>query len=172
MLIDDFELIAPGFTDAPWSETQALGCAVWLWMHSKAHRDMPLHALNKLLLPALRQRQFMIGSQQGRPVFYVSWSYFSAEAERRYLDNAALELPEHDWNSGERMWFHDWVAPFGHSTQVARLLQRRFFTDRCMRGLYHRGDERGLQIKQFQGIKVMPAEARAWFATHAVARSA
>lgn len=168
MLIDDFELIAPGFSDEPWNEAQALGAAVWLWMHSKAHRDTPLHALNSLLLPAISQRQFIIGLQQGRPVFYVSWSQFDAAAERRYLDNPPIALPQADWNCGERLWFHDWVTPFGHSAQVTRLLQRHFFANRCARALYHRGDERGLRVKTFQGIAVLPAEAHAWFAEHAL----
>lgn len=168
MHIDNFELIAPGFSDEPWNEAQALGSAVWLWMHSEAHRDTPLHGLNALLLPAIKHRQFIIGSEQGRPVFYVSWGQFSAEAEQRYLDNPPISLPEGDWNSGERLWFHDWVTPFGHSSRVARLLLQRFFAERCIRALSHRGDERGLKVKTFKGIAVMPEQARAWFETNAL----
>ena len=56
MQLDNLELLAPAFSEAPWNEAQALGAAVWLWMHSAAHRDAPLHALNALLLPAIANR--------------------------------------------------------------------------------------------------------------------
>lgn len=169
MQIDGFDITAPAFSAEAWSETEALGAAVWLWLHSAAHCEAPLHALNALLLPALKHRQFILGRHQGRPVFYASWSTLSAEAEQRYLDNPPVCMPEADWCSGERLWFHDWVAPFGHSAQLSRLLQRRFFAHRCARALYHRGGERGFQIRQFQGAGVMPAEAHAWFAAHPLA---
>ena len=39
----------------------------------------------------------------------------------------------------------------------------------CIRALYHRDDQRGLKIKNFQGIAVLPEEARVWFADHPVA---
>jgi len=161
MQFDNLDLIAPALSEEPWSETQALGAAVWLWMHSAAHRDAPLHTLNTLLLPAIRHRQFIIGNEQGRPVFYASWCWFNEEAEQRYLDNPAVSLPAADWNSGDRLWFQDWVTPFGHSARLARLLQRHLFADCSARALYHRGDERGLRIKHFQGIASKPDPAPA-----------
>lgn len=169
MHIDGFDITAPGFFDEPWSEAEALGSAVWLWLHSACHRDIPLHALNALLLPAISHRQFILGRQNGRPVFYVAFSNLSLEAEARYLSQPAICMPAADWNSGERIWFNDWVAPFGHSVPVSRVLQRHFFANRCGRALYHRGEQRGLRIKKFQGVAVMPAEARAWFSDHPLA---
>nr|WP_314492051.1 toxin-activating lysine-acyltransferase [uncultured Pseudomonas sp.] len=157
MRLDDFELIAPAFSEEPWNEAQALGSAVWLWMHSATHREMPLHTLNALLLPAVANRQFIVAHEHGRPVFYTAWCWFSAEAEQRYVQNPAVSLPAQDWNSGERLWMLDWVAPFGHSARLARLLQRHLFADSKLCALYHRGDERGLRIKHFQGAAVARA---------------
>jgi len=163
---DSLQVLAPEQADSPIDEAQVLGSAVWLWMHSTAHRDAPLHSLSTLLLPAIKLRQFILISEDGRPVFFLSWLNLSAEAEARYLREPAVCLPQEDWNSGERMWVSDWVAPFGHTPRVMSLLRRRLWANRICRSLYHRGDERGMRVMNFQGIAVLDLEAQAWFATH------
>lgn len=169
MRLETLDITAPGLIDEPWNEAAVFGSVTWLWMHSKAHRDAPLHSLPTLLLPALKQRQFVLGTEGGKPVCYLSWLNLDEAAEQRYLQQSPLTLRESDWNCGERLWMNDWVAPFGHSAAFTRILQRHLFTNRCARALYHRGDERGLRIKTFQGIGVIPEQARAWFAAHPVA---
>lgn len=165
---DSFEIIAPGLLSCTWNEAEALGSAVWLWMHSSSHRNLPLHTLSSLLLPAIQRRQFILVAEAGRPVFYLAWANLSEAAERRYLGQHPLLMPEADWNSGERIWILDWVAPFGH-TRAMRRLVARLFAGHCFRSLDHRGEQRGLRVMEFSGMAVTPAEARAWFAAHPVA---
>ncbi|MCW8165386.1 toxin-activating lysine-acyltransferase [Verminephrobacter aporrectodeae subsp. tuberculatae] len=162
-------LIAPGLIEQTWSEAPVLGSAVWLWMQSTSHRNLPLHTLPVLLLPAIKSRQFILASEAGRPVFYLSWANLDLEAERRYLANSPLLMPEADWNSGDRMWILDWVAPFGHTRAMNHILKRQFFANRCMRALDHRGNERGLRIRAYRGAAVLHEEAREWFTTHPAA---
>ncbi|MET0612391.1 MAG: toxin-activating lysine-acyltransferase [Pseudomonas caspiana] len=169
MQFNTLEVIAPGLIDEPWNEAAVLGSVTWLWMHSKAHRDAPLHALPTLLLPALKHRQFVLIIEHGKPVFYLSWLNLDEATERRYLQHSPLSLTESDWNTGERLWFNDWIAPFGHTAIVKRLLQRHLFANRCARALDHRGEERGLGIRTYMGIGVIPEQARAWFAAHPLA---
>lgn len=163
------ELIAPGLTGAPCNEAEALGAAVWLWTHSASHRELPLHALHQLLLPAIHHRQFAVVSEGGRPVFYLSWARFDADAEARYLCRSPFDMPDADWTAGDRMWVLDWVAPFGHTRAMSQLVLGRLFPDRCFRALYHRGNDKGLQVRRFHGHALLQAEARAWFAAHPVA---
>jgi cytolysin-activating lysine-acyltransferase len=162
-------IVAPGLLEQPWNEAEIMGGVVWLWMHSASHRNFPLYTLPVLLLPAIRNRQFLFASEAGKPVFYLSWANLSLEAEKRYLANSPLLMPVADWNSGDRMWILDWVAPFGHTPVMSRLVLRRFLVNRWWRALYHRGNERGLKIKTFQGASA--SSARAWFAAHPVAYS-
>jgi cytolysin-activating lysine-acyltransferase len=157
------KIAAPGLIEQTWNEAEILGGAAWLWMHSTSHRDFPLHALSVLLLPAIKKRQFVFASESGQPVFYMSWAHFNLEAEKRYLAHSPLLMPEQDWNSGDRMWILDWVAPFGHTKTFSRILRQQLFAHRWARTLYHRGDERGLRIKTFMGAAVLPEEARHWF---------
>ncbi|MCL2525216.1 MAG: toxin-activating lysine-acyltransferase [Betaproteobacteria bacterium] len=160
-------IVAPGLVEQPWNEAEIMGGAVWLWMHSAEHRDFPLHTLPVLLLPAIKNRQFIFASEAGKPVFYLSWANLSLEAEQRYLANNPLLMPEADWNSGERMWILDWVAPFGHTPVMSRLVRQSFFANRCWRALDHRGNERGLKIKTYRGAAAL--SARQWFAAHPAA---
>ena len=161
------EIVAPRLLRTPCQEAEALGSAVWLWMHSAVHRDAPINVLPAVLLPAIKNGQFVLAMQAGRPVFYLSWASLSEDAEARYLSSPPERMPEADWTSGDRIWLLDWVAPFGH-TRIARHLVARLFSDRCVRSLYHRGDERGLRVMEFRGIAVLKDEARAWFFDHPI----
>ena len=169
MRIDPYDITAPAITGEACNEAEALGSAVWLWMHSAEHRDAPLHALSALLLPAIKTGQFVLAVENTKPVFYLAWARLSIEAESRYLNNPPHCMPEADWASGERMWILDWIAPFGHTHTMSRLFLSQLFPKRWMRALYHRGNEHGLRIKTFRGIAVMPQEARHLFNTHPVA---
>ena len=160
------EIIAPGLNKQAFVEAEAFGAAVWLWMQSDAHKDIPLHVLNSLLMPAIGYRQFMIGSVEGRPVFYLSWALFDEDAEHRYLQSHPSSLPESDWNSGDRLWLIDWIAPFGHTRQVSRLLREHWFKDRCARLLYHRGNERGMRIQCVSGSSLSRQAVNDWLASH------
>lgn len=162
-------IIAPGLIEQTWNEAEVLGSVAWLWMHSASHRNFSLHTLPVLLLPAIKNRQFVLASESGRPVFYMSWANLSIEAEKRYLANSPLLMPEADWNSGNRMWVLDWVAPFGHTATASGLLRRQLCANRFGRMLYHRGNERGIQVRTFQGMAVLPEEAKEWFKNHPVA---
>ncbi|OIO12607.1 MAG: toxin-activating lysine-acyltransferase [Gallionellaceae bacterium CG1_02_60_325] len=164
-------IIAPGLIEQSWNEAEVLGSAAWLWMHSAQHRDFPLHTLPVLLLPAIKNRQFVVASEAGRPVFYLSWANLDIEAEQRYLANNPLLMAEADWNSGDRMWILDWVAPFGHTRAMSRLVRSQLFANRRWRYLHHRGEQRGLKIRTLCGQAVLPEEAKDWFKTHPVAYS-
>lgn len=171
------DIIAPGLIEQTWSEAEVLGSATWLWMHSKMHRILPLHTLQALLLPAIKHRQFILALEQGQPVFYMAWANLNPEAEQRYLQHHAVHMQDGDWNSGDRGWILDWVAPFGHTRRISRLLEQQLFANRCMRYLYHRGDERnsqgqkrGLAIKQFRGRARLPLESKQWFDGHPIVK--
>lgn len=161
MRFGSLDVMAPGLLNELCNEAEVLGSAVWLWMHSASHRNAPVHALTTLLLPAIKRRQFVLASEHGKPVFFLTWARLSPEAERRYLANPPITMPEDDWGSGDRMWILDWIAPFGH-TRTARHLTTKLFATHCFRSLYHRGNTRGLRVKDFHGIGVMAEEARAW----------
>ncbi|WP_449632593.1 toxin-activating lysine-acyltransferase [Rahnella aceris] len=160
------DFIAPAFTGLPVDESSVLGNVVWLWMHSSLHAKTPVIALKDVLLPAIKHSQFVLATENGKPVFYLSWATFSARAEARYIKNDVMHLDADEWHSGDRLWFIDWVAPFGHTRQMSLWLRQRFHRQ-CVRTLHHSNP----RTRQFWGLAVTPEEARTWFAAHPLSHS-
>lgn len=67
--VNGYQLTAP-LLGGQFSEAEALGAAVWLWMHSEQHRDIPLSVLPTLLLSAIKHQQFVIASRDDKPMFF------------------------------------------------------------------------------------------------------
>ena len=162
MRYGDFIVRAPLLLGGETNDAEALGAAVWLWMHSARHRGAQLQMLPAVLLPAIVRQQYVLVQRQDRPVFFLSWAWMSEAAEQRYLTDAVINLPEEDWCSGERLWFRDFIAPFGHAAQMFHLLREELFPKQIARALWHRGDEKGRRIKTFYGNEVNLDVIRQW----------
>jgi ACP:hemolysin acyltransferase (hemolysin-activating protein) len=150
------------------NEAEVLGASVWLWMHSLNHRDAPLHVLPVVLLPIIKRQQYVLVEEKGRPVFFLSWAWMSEEAEHRYLTQSPVVLPEEDWCNGERMWFRDFIAPFGHAEAMFHLLREEIFPHQIARGLWHRGAEKGRRINTFYGKRVTRDALLNWKKMHSL----
>lgn len=160
------QILAPAFHLPAHSDAEAFGTAAWLWMHGDNHQNLPLLALDRMLLPAIRLRQYAmlleVSAAGSRPVAYLGWANLNADAEARYLQKPVDGLRAEDWNSGDRMWFTDFFAPFGHSKAVRALLAPHM-AGISARYLYHRSHERGVRVMTYTGTKVDPAYARQWW---------
>lgn len=94
-----------------------LGRLAWLWMNSKLHGAWSTRLMMRNLIPPINTRQYMIIEDGGVPRAYVSWAFFSKEAELRYIahpENIQLE----DWNSGDRLWLIDFISPFSRKNTL------------------------------------------------------
>jgi cytolysin-activating lysine-acyltransferase len=120
-----FEILAPRLLAGEFNEATAFGSAAWLWLHSARHRNVPLHTLSTLLLPAIKEGRFVLVSERGQPVFYMSWADLDEAAEARYLQHSPEQMRQEDWSSGERLWILDWIAPFGHTNLMMQLVRKR-----------------------------------------------
>jgi len=163
------DVIAPGLLQQTWRETEVFGAATWLWMHANTRRDAPVKWLSTLLLPPITLKQFVLATENGKPVFYLAWANFSVDVERTYLYGPHASITHDDWASGDRMWMIDWIAPFGHTAPIWRLLRRHLFPTNYGRYLHHHGVEHGSRIKQWHGMAIDRAEADTWFAAHPTA---
>ena len=144
------------------NEAEVLGASVWLWMHSAHHNDAPLSALPVLLLPAIKQQQYVLVSRGSKPVGFMNWAWFDEAAEQRYLTQHDLFRKPADWCSGDRMWMLDLVIPFGDLPILRDLILGELFPRQCFSALWHRGEERGLRVKHFYGRQVSRQERAAW----------
>lgn len=159
-------LISPCVAPTGKSEAELFGAMAWLWMQSSTHRHCPLHELERLILPALKTGQFVLAldkSPRQQPAGLVTWANFNAQAEERYLQTLDRTLQLGDWQSGDRPWILDWVAPFGHSQAMTRDAQR-LFNQSVYRALHHKGDQRGLKVLHFRGANITAKQAAEFWA--------
>lgn len=147
----------------PVNEVEVLGAITWLWLHSDRHRLLALESLNRMLLPVIKRGQYLLAFEQGRPVFFSSWAFFDASAEQRYLADPDRLFDAADWNSGDRFWIVDWVAPFGHSHRMRYLLDQDLLSRTCSRILCRNAGGARARVLQHHGRSVSRDQAYRYF---------
>ncbi|WP_422463662.1 MULTISPECIES: toxin-activating lysine-acyltransferase [unclassified Endozoicomonas] len=163
---DGLVYIAPQLNHCSFNEAEVLGSITWLWMHSKAHQNLPLNTLPRLLLPVLKTQQFVLGVDAGKPVFFLSWALFDEAAEQRYINQNPVRMPAEDWLCGERLWILDVVAPFSELKRHSQFMSKTLLGNHCWRHLYHNHERSGMLIKEFRGRNMSLTDARQWSDLH------
>jgi cytolysin-activating lysine-acyltransferase len=160
------EIIAPALGHPAASSAESFGSAAWLWMHSRQHSDLPLMALNNLLLPSIGLQQYILLLQSDhkgkRPIAFLCWANLNAQTEKSYIQSTRRGLQSDQWNSGDRMWITDWLTPFGHAPHLHRIA-KSLLAKASLRFIAHRGHERGFHIRIRSGAQVEPAHAMDWW---------
>ena len=152
------EWLCPYIDERPFNSMHAFGMASWLWTQSPMHRSWECSALGQFLLPAIASRQFLIARDPDfQPLAYVSWAKFDVEAEMKYL-RSANSIQQLDWETGDRIWFIDWIAPFGGSRIVARKLEKDIFPDDVGHSLHVKIGASNARIIDHFGVNVTPVQ--------------
>lgn len=98
-----------------------------LMMASKVHRQYQIRDIADVIFPAINLGQYKIFRNASRqPIGLVTWGRFSVEVEKKYLKGNPV-LSEKELASGDRLYFLDFVAPYGHAKQVASHLRKHVF---------------------------------------------
>lgn len=88
------------------------GKIAWLYSNSQMHRKWSMEATIPYIMPPIELRSFCLLEKGEIPVAYCSWARFDLAVETKYLMSAS-SLQVGDWCSGNRIWFIDWISPFG-----------------------------------------------------------
>ena len=159
-------ITAPALDTSTQCDAEIFGAVAWIAMHAKNKKQRPLQELSDWLVPALRNQQFILGSEavdgHMRPVAYMSWANFTPQAESKYVNNPDDGLRLHEWTGGDRMWVIDWMTPFGHSPVFCRAVSSAL-AGYCFKSLYHRSGNRGLRVMLFRGKGVSLSHAKQWW---------
>lgn len=117
----------------PKTVAEALGQIVWLFSQSPLHRHLKIADLEWSVMPAVLLEQFRVFSfgplpgledvkpeeflpgftREGleqMPLGVAFWGMLSEEAEERLERGERLQ--NDDWNSGDRLWLLELIAPF------------------------------------------------------------
>jgi cytolysin-activating lysine-acyltransferase len=152
------------------NEAQTLGTVAWLLLHSELHKNLPISQLATMYLPAIKSGQYILGIENDTAIFYTSWANMSFEEERLFLLHGPLSITPQSWQSGNRMWFMDWIAPFGHSHQIRKYLRAHVWRNTLARAIYLSPDKtRDMRMIDFYGPDVSPETARQYFEKHPLA---
>jgi cytolysin-activating lysine-acyltransferase len=104
-----------------------LGEVTSLLMASKTHRKYQIRDIADVIFPAINLGQYMIfRNPRKEPIALVTWGRFSAAVEKKYLKGNPV-LSEQELTSGDRLYFLDFVAPYGHAKQVTSHLRKHVF---------------------------------------------
>jgi len=89
---------------------RSYGDAMFLAMRSDHHRKMSVALMREAIETPLVLGQFQIFRFDDVPRGMLTWALLGDEAERRYVSGGGLR-PE-DWQSGNRLWLIDLIAPY------------------------------------------------------------
>ena len=118
-----------------------LGEMVSLLMASKLHRSYYINDIGSVFLPPIHLNQFRVYRNKDKDaVGLVTWAYLSKEVEAKYLTQKYF-LQANDWNSGDRLWAIDFLAPFGHMQHIFKDLRNNIFPD--AKAKFFRFDQNG-----------------------------
>lgn len=102
----------------------ALGKLSFLAGFCPVHRRFPGHALSALFFPAVNAGAVrFFEDDNGATAAALIWARLSEEVSHRMLFQK-IPPTQAEWTAGQKLWFIDLIAPFGHGPQVARHIAR------------------------------------------------
>ncbi|MDD7973821.1 toxin-activating lysine-acyltransferase [Roseinatronobacter alkalisoli] len=108
----------------------SVGYALELLAQSPYHRQHKLGDYFRTeVLPALwaGQCRFYV-TQEGVPTAMVTWAWLSEDVERD-IHASGRSLSRSEWTCGDRLFFNDWITPYGNIREVAHDMTHNIFPD-------------------------------------------
>lgn len=124
-----------------------------LLMASKVHRKYQIRDIADVVFPAINLGQYKIYRNASRqPIALVTWGKFSSEVEKKYLKGNPV-LTEQELNSGDRLYFLDFIAPYGQAKQVTSHLKKHVFPNDCATSVrFTENVKSPMKVLKFRGV--------------------
>ncbi|UOA26413.1 toxin-activating lysine-acyltransferase [Pseudosulfitobacter sp. DSM 107133] len=118
-LTDTMGVVMPESEAPTEARLRAYGDFLFLAFRSDWHQRMTMANLRSAFEAPIALDQYRIFRFDGVPRGLITWARMSAEAERKYVAGELLD-PE-DWQSGDRLWLIDMIAPYkGLAASITR----------------------------------------------------
>lgn len=135
-----------------------LGQMLWLASKTPNFSKMRLNAVVRSFELALSSGDFRIyRTGDGQPLACVCWVWLSEDTEERAIAALSSDVDggadlDAALIGGDRLWFYNFIAPFGHARQVVRDLRRTQFPNATLAQAFRIDKEgRGRRFALFQG---------------------
>lgn len=130
----------------------AMGPVIMLYLQSAHRRFHFISDLEWLLLPPLVSGQCKLYMKKEYPISFISWAFISEEVEKRIINNGGKLRPE-DWNSGDRLWIIDIVAPFGGVENMLNDIRKNEFPGQKVRLVAPDPESGGIKLREIPPFK-------------------
>lgn len=106
----------------------AIGMSAWLCSQTKYYKTWALNAFDTNIVPPLMKNQYKIYlDEQGTPVGLVTWAWLNGGACDKAMQGESLLWEE--WTSGNHLYCHDFLAPWGHGKKIFKDMKEQVFPE-------------------------------------------
>ena len=140
----------------------SVGYALELLAQSEYHRQFKLGDYFRVeILPALwsGQTRFYL-TNEGVPTALVTWAWLSVEVEGA-VHTKGRALTENEWNCGDRLFFNDWITPYGNIRDVLHDMTHHVFPDEVATSLRRSPDGSVRRVSRWTGVNLRRTEQQA-----------
>ena len=94
---------------------------------SASHRDDSIQTVCRdVIWPMMAGNYILNRDEQGEPVAYASWGFFSEKVAKLKLETGKEKLVRDDYGSGKQVWVLDIIAPgIGPKKIIKQLLEKK-----------------------------------------------
>ncbi|MEL6510386.1 MAG: toxin-activating lysine-acyltransferase [Pseudomonadota bacterium] len=133
----------------------SVGAALELLAQSKYHKQHDLRQYFSVeIMPALRRNQMRLYmTDDGVATALVTWAWLSKEVEEE-IHKTGRALTEAEWTCGDRLFFNDWVTPYGNLREVVRDMTETAFPDQVASSLRRHMDGTVRRVNRWTGKSV------------------
>jgi len=139
-----------------------IGFALELLAQSIYHKQKNISDYFRVeVLPAIwkNQARFYV-TKDGIPRAMVTWAWLSEAIEEEvHATGRALAL--HEWECGNRLFFNDWVTPYGNIQEVLRDMTCNLFPNEIATSLRRNQDGSVRRINRWTGANIRRFDKRA-----------
>lgn len=133
----------------------SVGFTIELLARSDYHQRFEMGEYLEIeVLPPLwcSQTRFYL-SQDGSPTAMVTWAWLSEEVQAD-IHATGRALTEDEWNCGERLFFNDWITPYGNTRDVLKDMTHNVFPNEVATSLRRNPDSSIRRINRWTGINL------------------
>mgnify|MGYP001545289269 CR=1 FL=1 len=106
------------------TQLEKLGAVTKLVTRTREYRSFIVSALHVWIEPAIDFDQIRVFyNTSGEPVGYVTWAWLDPRARERFIHDPRFLFHPSDWTEGPELWILDFVAPFGHASDMWKQLR-------------------------------------------------
>ncbi len=137
-----------------------MGWAVDLLGASDYHRTQKLcqYLAVEIIPPFLASQVRFWLSPDGIPVAFATWAFLTADCEEEVL-RTGRALRDDEWTAGHRLFFNDWVSPYGHLREVVHDMTHHVFPDHVATSLRRHTDGSKRRVNRWTGARLRAGAA-------------